>query len=685
MLLLRAVLLELIVCFHVVGGAVIFRRLFPRESPWLALFVPTLLVMMVCNFIEHVIPLTHLSLLLPFTVAGILWATLRPGYSWKGLQLPVTLFLLLFTWAFFLKCLNPEITNNTEGVADMARVLDFCLGGTLPPIDSWCPPYDHSGYYTFQHYGASLLKRYFILDIGTGYNMGYTLLNTLTLLAGTGAAYLISGRRLWVGLFIMIVLLANFSGSYLFIYLDFLRQYLFHGNHNAVLDSRLAIDIGDAWGDPGRNNIFAWIFQPIHKAHPEYVNPPVLRLFTPAFNTYFPEFHANLGGHFMTLLTLLAANEANRSERSNWPWICLLAIPCLTIITAVWFFIVVTVLAAGGLVALLIAGRRPENWRIVIAGGILANILIWPSIDALIGGSYPVIFQCNPWLNYTPFWEFIIQWWPAVIPWFLLLFLIRRQSWLVCWIMLALPLLLIFVEVFSFSDRGLTVEKMWGAVYGAALVTFLPLVFIERHLLYRFATVAFIFLSLVFFGSWARISIADYSPGDLLHLRGDTVLQNDPQKKRILQVLNRLHATTVLSGRSQWSYNQGPSLVDFSENRCFIAWFYQEYQCGHGGEAEYRDQMSNDFFDGKMTDPLPFLRLNDIAAVMIFPDEQPKDCIPDDILTQLKAQLAPEFYYIDCHEGGEHNAGVFLRLPGTLLQSANAGGAVQLPPRPATP
>ena len=44
MLLLRAALLEFLVCYHVVGGAVLFRRLFPRESAWLAFIVPTLLV-----------------------------------------------------------------------------------------------------------------------------------------------------------------------------------------------------------------------------------------------------------------------------------------------------------------------------------------------------------------------------------------------------------------------------------------------------------------------------------------------------------------------------------------------------------------------------------------------------------------------------------------------------------------
>ena len=74
MLLLRAVLLEILVCFHVVGAAVLFRRLFPRESPWLAFIVPTLFVMSLFNFIEHYIALPNLGWLLPFTLGGLGWA-----------------------------------------------------------------------------------------------------------------------------------------------------------------------------------------------------------------------------------------------------------------------------------------------------------------------------------------------------------------------------------------------------------------------------------------------------------------------------------------------------------------------------------------------------------------------------------------------------------------------------------
>jgi hypothetical protein len=666
MLLLRAGLLELLVCFHVVGAAVLFRRLSPRESPWLAFIVPTLIVMAVLNFIEHFIALPSLGWLLPFTLGGLLWAMARPGYSWEGLRLPSILFLVVFTWVFFIRCLNPSITCNTEGVADMARVLDFCLGSKLPPVDTWCPPYDHGGYYTFQHYGASLLTRLFTLDIGTGYNMGFTLLNTFVMFVGAGAAYYISGRRIWACLATLLVLLANYKGASLVL----LIYNTWHPVPNLydIFDARLANDIGDGWNDPNRHNPFGWIF-----TYP----PPTLRLFPPAYDIYFPEFHANIGGDFMTLASLLMASATFKVERSNWPWICLLIFPVMTIITATWFIIVVAVLCAGCLAVALLAGKRPESWRVVGAGTGVALLLIWPSVNSLLSGTYPVDIHLTPWVEYTNPYEFIIQWWPAIIPWLCLFFIWNRMSLLARWIHAALPLLLIFFEVVTIADRGLTVEKNWGAIYGAGLVVFLPLVFVERNGFFRLVTVLFLFISTIFFGVYAKICYDDSWGPDVLRLRGDITLQIDPQKKRLEQVLERFHGVTVIAGKSVYAYNEAPSLVGFSENMCYIAWFYQEDQCGHGGEAQFRDKQVNDFFAGNMPDPLGFLRSNDIAAVMIWPE----DTIPDNILQQLRTHLGSDYYYIDCKGDGPNNAGVFVRLPGAPVYGTN----LALPTYPTTP
>ncbi len=332
-----------------------------------------------------------------------------------------------------------------------------------------------------------------------------------------------------------------------------------------MFDARLSIDIGDGWNDPARQNPFGWIW-----AHRD--PPTVLRLFTATFNTYFPEFHANLGGHFMTLASLLAANEAFRTERTNWPWICLLIFPFVTVITATWFLIVVTVLCVGCFVVALLAGRRPASWTFVLGGAALAFTLLWPSVNTLIAGTYPVAFHWTPKEEYTAPWEFVIQWWPVIVPWIALCFIWTRLSLLARFIHAVVPLLLIFIDVATFADRGLTVEKMWGAVYSASLVTFLPLVFIQRGAGFRLLTVIFLFISTIFFVTWGYMSTKNVVWDDIaFHLRGDTVFQNDPQKKRLLQVLKRLHGVTVLNGKCEWSYNQSPSLVGFSENRCYIA------------------------------------------------------------------------------------------------------------------
>src|SRR5271170_4201548 len=88
MLLLRAGLLEFLVCYHVVGGAVLFRRLFPRESSWLAFIVPTLAFMALFNFLEHYIAMPNLGWLLPITLGGLLWVMIGSGTTRKGFWLP---------------------------------------------------------------------------------------------------------------------------------------------------------------------------------------------------------------------------------------------------------------------------------------------------------------------------------------------------------------------------------------------------------------------------------------------------------------------------------------------------------------------------------------------------------------------------------------------------------------------
>ncbi len=98
---------------------------------------------------------------------------------------------------------------------------------------------------------------------------------------------------------------------------------------------------------------------------------------------------------------------------------------------------------------------------------------------------------------------------------------------------------------------------------------------------------------------WAKISFDQANwQYSAFHLRGDTVFVYDPQKKRLLQILKRLHNATILNGKSAWAYNQSPSLVGFSENRCYIACLTRNTSAGTAARPKFRDKQSNAFFGG---------------------------------------------------------------------------------------
>jgi hypothetical protein len=661
MLLLRAVFLEFLLGVHVIGAAVLFRRLFPRESPWFGFVVPILVFLAILNFVEHFIALPNLGWLLPMTLGGLTWVIVKPGYSWEGLKFPAILFIVTFTFVFGLKCIAPVISNATEGVSNLTRVLNYCLGGTLPQIDCFLPPYDYGIYYSFQHYGAAILKRLFSTDLGTAYNVSYAFLLAWVCLAGAGVAHSISGK-IWIAVATMVVLLAGWTGSF--------PLFIFFTSHGT--DYELSTNLNADWNNPDHNPL-SWIC-----AHDKY--HPCLLLQAPLINLYWSEFHSTLGGHFVTIASLLASSEIFKFRRSNWPWICLVALPMVIIITSAWFFFIVFFLCGSSLALALLAGRRPENWKFVGAASAVAVVLFWPSVYSVIGISSPEQFQRTQPEDHTPFWMFIIQWWPVFLPWLFLCFIWNKLDLNGRWILIALPVLFTGIEFVTFGDRKLTTEKMWAGTYGAGLVTLLPIIFKRKGIPFRLLSAIIIFVSPICLG----MALDDYYPNPLLeqdfaHLQGNDWILGDPQKKRLLQVLRRFHGETILPGRSYWNYSQSPAVVDFSENRCFVAYTHHEFHCGRGAEAEYRNKENNDFYDGRVANPLPFLRANNIAAVLIWPE----DNISDQLLQQFQGQLGSEFFYVDCKMDGPNNAGVFMRqsdLEGSPIRHDSTEGIGNIPP-----
>jgi Uncharacterized membrane protein (DUF2298) len=642
MSLLRAAFLDFLVCFYLIGGAVLFRRIFPRESPWLGFFIPTLVVMFTLNFIEHFVALPELNWLLPITLGGLFWCMIRPGVSWDGLRLPAVLFVIAFTFCLIIRGLHPEIPCWTEGLANLNRMLDFCLGDTVPPTDSWLPPYDHGGYYTFQHYGASIMKRLFNLDIGTGYNLGYTFLNAWICLMAAGAAFALTEKK-WVAAAVMLVVIANYTGGAVIMMLF---------NHTGV-NFQLSYDLHHGWADEHNNPMWKLLAADPYQQR--------TRLFTPGNNIYNPEFHANMGGNLVVLLSLFAGAEVMKKESpSNWPWVLLVVLPVMILITLGWIFPVVAFLCVGTLTLAFVTSRRPKNGSWVAVVSVVAIALIWPSVDRIMVGSYSEPIHWTTKEEHTYIWLFVEQWWPVYLPWFSLCFVWFRLSLMARWWHIAVPVLLLIFEFFTVGDRSHCVEKLWSALFCAGLVGFVSLAFMQKAWPFRILTVFMLACAMGVLWNWWLEAQKGVDWGtNFFRLEGDGILYYDSQKKRLLQVARQLHNETILSGRPSWGYSQAPAVALFSENKSYVGWGLHEQEAGNGDEPDHRAQQSNDFYDGKMSNPLPFLAANNIAAVLIWPDE----AISDDILAKLKTQLSPAYYYVDCKEDEEHNAGLFLRLP----------------------
>jgi hypothetical protein len=451
------------------------------------------------------------------------------------------------------------------------------------------------------------------------------------------AAHSITGKK-WIAVVTVIVLQAGSTGSVPFLF--------FHGHGS---DYALSTSLNTAWDDPSRNP-FTWIC-----AHDKY--HPILTLVSPMYALWWEEFHATLGGSFMTMAALLACSEVLKAERANWPWVLLFLLPMAAIITSTWFFPIILIFCAGSAGLALLNGRRPEDARWVGVAAAVGLVLLWPSVDSILSSSARQdVFWTKP-EDHTPLWMFALQWWPVFIPWFFLCFVWDRLSLMGRWVHGALPVLWIAVEFVTFGTRSLTTEKMWGQLYGIGLVVLFALVFTQRGLLFRVLTVGLLLFSFGCFGMWMKYVFYDPIDGhNFAYLEGDYYVNDDPQTKRLLEVLRQLHGQTILPGRSYWAYNYAPSIIGFSENRCFVAYTYQETQVGHGDEADYRDAMNNRFYAGKMADPLPFLRCNKIRAVLIWPE----DAISDDLLKRFQQELAPDYTYVDCRAGGTNNAGVFM-------------------------
>ena len=655
MLILQALLLWLIVSALMVGGAMLFHHFFPDESPWFGFLVPPLALVLLLNFIEHLVALPSLLILLPVFLGGTVWMAVAGRFFQPALILPTSVFLASFAFTFLVRCMQADISFTSDGISDLNMINNFLQGQAIPPPDTWLPPLRFEWYYDLQHYAASVLGRILAVDIGHADNVSHALLNAMVCVAAAGAAWRLSGEKRFATIAQPLLILSAATGSVAYIVL------FCHST-----DLWLASDLSSGMvHPPDPNPIWHWLAGDLPatlqgKTPDEILGHQTLRLQVPGFWTWRDEYHANAAGHFLTILSVLIVAELVNPRRTTWAWVLAAVMPMLAATASAWALPVTLLLCWVTLPVAWILGRRPGAINVALWTLFASVTLLWPAFYNVTSSPLvPDVRWIDP-LDHTPALEFLVQWWPIIVLWICGLCCWRSLSFGVRWFLAVVPFMLIGIDLVTIESRYNTIEKMWGYTWAVGLVGLFPLICWRPGAggVFRILTIVILANAAVSLGAF----IYDVSgnggwDNSRFHLEGDQYLKHDDQKRRMLDIVGQYKHAVFLSGKCEFCYNEAPALAVFTGNLSYSAWYWFEVHASDATEANARAKLNNDFYSGDLTDRLDFLRSKQITGVLIWPD----DAISDDTLAALKKDLAPDYDYNDCKGTGPNNAGVFIR------------------------
>ena len=648
MLLLRALLLWAIISLHVVGGACLFRRLFPRESPWFGLIVPSLALVAVMNFIEHLVAVPTLLGLLPFSSVGCLAALWVQKQDWRVLALPVGIFLCAFAFTLSLRALRPDIISVRDGVVDLSLLASFCMGEKLPPPLIWYSPVPLSHYYAFGQYAMSVLTRLLGLDVGTGFNLSTALLGALDCVLAAAAAWRIGGQKIWIAILAPVLMECAATGA---------TAYLWLTTH--AFDPNQAGNLLAGASDPHNHNpLWRWLHPALWYDRRELIAPGAW--------SWIGSFHSTSGGQFFIFFFAFALAEVLRPRRADWPWICLGAVPFFTIVTSTWALVLEAPILLATAFWIWRAKLIPRHPRqvLLIFGGVV--ILLSPALLEFLGTSGYPGGQWTQAGGRTQLVEFLLLWWPVYLPWLALACTWRHLDPALKTIIVVLPLGLLGVEFYTVAGRPDWTGKLWGYIYGMGWLLFVPAICARKGIVFHGLLAVLLVSCALSFIAWAQYTyhFINWTDDEIFHLEGTNQLRLDPKRGSILPLLAQMRGQTIICGKSDDLYCEAPALAAFTGNRVYVTW---SYFCDTvaGGEtyrgAAQRQQEVNDLYEGKCADPLSFLRLHKIAAVVIYPT----DNIEGSVVEQLIKQLTPVYEYHDFSDASAH-AGIFVYRPALM-------------------
>lgn len=513
----------------------------------------------------------------------------------------------------------PSIDLDGEKVPDLVFINDYMQGTRLPAPDRWLPPYNVDFYYSFQHYSAALLGRWFALEPTICYHFAYCVVSGLIICSGYSAV-----RRLcaWrpAGWLVTTALLVGGCGLGFTIHL---AQKVYNDPGSMVRF------VGTGKTPEDLTALGKWAVPRMSRPGADWLSgsdlvelpaAPLSQLIAQG------EFHPPLTGFLLMALSLLVMGTLSSGDtgQNRATLFALLAatIP-ISIAADAWVLPLQLTLVLSWFIYRGLSGET-SHWLPGLFGAGASFALCYPFLvnflqhPAAQGGSIRLVTQQ---MHAMPL-AWLAIFWPLVVL-VVLAPLNRERRGLALFFACLLVVLLAGTEMFYIRDTYTGTEvrynsclKWWGWVYASGIIGLGALNLGSRNRICRYGSLVAILLPTAQAYDFGRQFMFS-SKDQMGMIDGTGWLSSDDTVGGIITTLKGLPPGIAIESSDLYENSDSTLISVFAGKTCYVGWPTQE-RIWRNFPREIGDRVAEEdrFYAGTMDDPLKWLLTKNIRYVL---------------------------------------------------------------------
>jgi uncharacterized membrane protein len=628
----------ILVCLLLVNLAGLSLTTYAITRSWILSRSAAPLVFVVPFFLEHFVGFGKLAWVWPFTTILSVVLVITHRQLLKTHWRIEAVFQGAFAYALAWRYSFPDIYNSSEKLTDLTFIANYFHGDKLPPIDRWLPPYPFDMYYALQHYAASMLGRILAIPAGTAYNLAICVIVASVTTAAAGTAWLLVRRE---GPALLLTLALLFGGTGVSPAIRFITR-------SPQLYSSIRFMGSSLSTENATKPLGKWLLKTGKSSDKDSLDLPV-ELFS--YLVGLGDYHPPLSGYLLLMLALLSIAMIEAGESVPAAHAVLAATVPLTIPSNAWDVPLQAALVAGFLLYRRWA-RKPILWKILLASGASATVLIFPFLvrfaphaDALHNA-----LRLVPRNLHTPPVAGLLVFYPLLAVLLLNVFFGERSkgssAFCIIWIVLLAASEIFFIDDLYGGkfERFNTALKWWSWIYSGTLLTVGAINLRSASRVCRWGTAAVLLLisaySLELFDNLVNVPKTHAA-----QLDGEGWLRDDPSQRAIVSFLKTQPNSIVLERLTDRAYIPSPATVIFSGQTALLGWAnHEDTWRGNPPDIDRRFDEIKDFYSGDLPNAARWLQQNRVQYILWL---QPEDDLPDGTFEKIDEQIHDRYLWTD--------------------------------------